>query len=188
MVKLLAAAAAGLLRVARRVATRAMGVSGGSARAESRPRRRGGKVFDRIGWRGIAGTALIVASCVAQRSALPPVDDPSFDEAIVAQQAAAEKRGEATPQKQRLACIWPTSNEQAHVSGKLMPRVVRVIGTYPHQDSYGREQLMVLPAGETNLKNWIPVPKDAVRFVGCGNEFSAFQELEAAHSALPMDH
>ena len=100
---------------------------------------------------------------------------------IVAFASCASMPADPTPQRPRIGCVADSMAVQSSVPGKLMPRIVRVIGTYEHDDS----QWMVIFADEYN-GHWVPVDKRLVRFADCGREADAFRELfSAPASALP---
>jgi hypothetical protein len=110
----------------------------------------------------LAGCGASTTYCV-----LPPVDDPTFDAAII----AAHTADDPTPEHPRIGCIPPTLRESGSRDGKLLPRIVRVIGTYD------AEHWKVLMPGVYDTTKWVPVPMTSVRYAGCGVEAEAFRQL-----------
>jgi hypothetical protein len=125
-------------------------------------------------WRAsLAVAVVLLAGCASTRLPLPAVDDPNFDEKILKAADEAAERDEPTREHPKIGCITSTLRELASVAGKMLPEIVRVIGTY------SSDKWMVLRSGEFNERHWQPWPKEKIRFIGCGREADAFREIEA---------
>jgi hypothetical protein len=87
---------------------------------------------------------------------------------------ASVPRPDPTPDHPRVGCrVDSVGGPAMRVEGKLLPAVVRVIGTYEHN----QDEWKVLLPGEQDVTKWVPIQKSLIRFVGCGSEVDAFNEV-----------
>ena len=110
---------------------------------------------------------------------LPPIDDLTF----VAKLTEAIQADEPSVSHPKVGCIVSTLDQESHVAGKLLPEIVRVIGTYEHNS----DEWMVLRSGERNPAKWVPIPKSDVRFINCGESDASriFARTSAERSTPP---
>lgn len=87
-----------------------------------------------------------------------------------------------SPEHPRIGCIKPTQRQRIGVEGKILPEVVRIIGTTPPEDG---ERWKVLRSGEYDATKWQPWSKESISFVGCGSEAAAFREVIGADRRMP---
>lgn len=92
---------------------------------------------------------------------------------------ASAPLADPTPENPKLGCIPPTMDQQAHYSGRILPTIVRIIGTYEHDE----DKWKVLMPGVYDASRWVPVPKDQVKFINCGPEWHAIFQPDGLGAA-----
>jgi|SRR3954468_12116359 len=95
---------------------------------------------------------------------------------------ASSIRTDPTPAVPWTGCIYPTTTQQAHVQGRLLPEPVHIIGEYS-ADSWMVVRGTYLPKKCNNLWDreqckWLPMAKDSIKLLGCGSQINTLWSAE----------